>query len=921
MQIDYLSELSNYIFLSKYARYNDKLGRRETLDEAVTRLEDMHLKHYSFLSKEDKEKVKWAFSLVRNKTVVPSMRSLQFGGKAIEAHNSRIFNCLHAKTKFITSSGVKSFEDFKDGDKTTVLTHLGNWKPATVRNYGKDYLFPIKIKRIKNEQTIYATKDHTWILKNGERTEHIKKGMLLRGGKDIFSEFSYENASPQEKLYWAYGFVFGDGTLVKSGKNHYSMVRLCGEGKAFNDRFTELGFSTSQPFSCGGDFIAYTGTYLKTPPNPEIDKPNMIKAFVAGYCDADAAKNRNGFSRGSVTKNKYYSIQASDDLHIDFIRKCFPVAGIYIVSEEDLTGQTTNYGTRPKTIRFRIFNSPNNQENSNTSFAVSEISEDYIYDDVWCLEVEDDKSFVFPSGLVTGNCSVRHVDSLRSFAEIFYLLLCGCGVGIGLSKRFLGRLPDLVNEKDKTGTVLTYVVEDTIEGWADSIEALLNCYFKNTPYTGRKIVFDYSRIRPKGAILKTGGGKAPGFKGLKSCHSKIKSLLDHVIEYHNQPRLKSVNAYDILMHCADAVLSGGIRRSATSVIFDKDDVDMMNAKSYFTVDKVNAFHPAGEETVGGYTTKLYETKVTFEGIKYEITLKEWELDNARQKKISWMHLFPQRGRSNNSVLLLRNETTLEEFQKIVSVTREFGEPGFVFGNHPDQLFNPCFEIGFIPVTDGVCGVQFCNLTSQNGSKITSKKKFAESTEAATIIGTLQAGYTDFPYLSKAAETLTREEALLGVSITGMMDNPDVLLNPENQKEMAELAKQVNAEWAKKLKINKAARITCVKPEGCMVPETQIKTSLGNKSLEEIFILNGYNLADFKDSDGLFLPVNEKIFVFDENNDYQLISNLFVNGEAETVSIEMDDGNTVEVTPNHKFKTVNGWVEAKNLTEKDEIVSF
>ena len=122
------------------------------------------------------------------------------------------------------------------------------------------------------------------------------------------------------------------------------------------------------------------------------------------------------------------------------------------------------------------------------------------------------------------NCGVRHIDSLRSFAESFYLLLCGVGIGFGISKRFLSRLPDLVDGENKTGTILTYTIEDNIEGWADSVEALLMCYFKNTPYTGRKIVFDYSKIRKKGAELKTGGGKAPGYKGLKHAHIKIKEI-------------------------------------------------------------------------------------------------------------------------------------------------------------------------------------------------------------------------------------------------------------------------------------------------------------------------------------------------------------------------------------------------------------
>ncbi len=359
------------------------------------------------------------------------------------------------------------------------------------------------------------------------------------------------------------------------------------------------------------------------------------------------------------------------------------------------------------------------------------------------------------------NCTVRHIDSIRSFAEVFWLALNGCGTGFGLYHKYLDRIPDLVNAEDKTGTVVNYVVIDTIEGWADSIEALLSCYFKNNAYTGRKIAFDYSRIRKKGSPLKTTGGKAPGYRGLKKCHQEAKALLDHIIESYGQTRLKSIDAYDILCHCMDAVLSGGIRRSAASAMFDMSDTDMMKAKT-------------GD----------------------------------------WLKTHPHRARTNNSVLLLRDEVTYDQFKEIVEHTKQYGEPAFVFADNLDVLFNPCFEVSFIPVTiDGVCGCQFCNLSTINGARVTSREDFLECVEASTIIGTLQAAYTDFSYLGNASKQLTEEEALLGVSITGMMDNPDVLLNPKIQKEGAELAVDVNKLWAKKLGIKAAARVTVIKPEG------------------------------------------------------------------------------------------------------------
>ena len=360
------------------------------------------------------------------------------------------------------------------------------------------------------------------------------------------------------------------------------------------------------------------------------------------------------------------------------------------------------------------------------------------------------------------NCATRHINSIRSFAESFFLLLSGCGVGFGLSERFLGQLPDLVSAEDKTGTVLTYVIEDTLEGWADSVEALLSCYFKGTAFSGRKIVFDYSKIRPAGAPLVTSGGKAPGHEGLKAGLTKIKTLMDHIIEDEGHVRLKTIHAYDILMHIADCVLSGGIRRAATAVIFQPDDMDMMKAKT-----------------------------------------GDWFIEN------------PQRGRSNNSVILDRKNCTLEQFKEIVETAREFGEPGFVFSNMPEtQLYNPCFEIALCPIdSDGVPGVQFCNLTSLNWLEIEDEEDFRKAAHAAALIGTLQASYTDFPYLNRASKNVTEEEALLGVSMTGMMAKPDLAFNTNLQEEVASLVVEVNKEWADKIGINQAARTTCIKPEG------------------------------------------------------------------------------------------------------------
>jgi ribonucleoside-diphosphate reductase alpha chain len=315
-----------------------------------------------------------------------------------------------------------------------------------------------------------------------------------------------------------------------------------------------------------------------------------------------------------------------------------------------------------------------------------------------------------------------------------------------------------------------FLVPDTIEGWADALGVLLSSYFENPlfpQYANVEVEFDYSLIRPEGSPLSSATGKAPGHKPLMRSLEKIRGLLERCV-YARQDRLRPIDAYDIVMHASDAVLSGGVRRSATICVFSKDDEEMIRAKTG-----------------------------------------------------NWFYENPQRARSNNSVLILRNETTKEEFDGIMKSVREFGEPGFVFADSTELLLNPCCEIGMWPVCakTGQSGWQMCNLSTINGKLVKTRHDFLEAATAAAIIGTLQAGYADFPYLGKVTEDIVKQEALLGVSITGMMDSPDLLFNPELQREAAGLVAFTNRRVAELLGINPAARCTAIKPEGttsCML---------------------------------------------------------------------------------------------------------
>lgn len=356
------------------------------------------------------------------------------------------------------------------------------------------------------------------------------------------------------------------------------------------------------------------------------------------------------------------------------------------------------------------------------------------------------------------NCVSGYADRAAFFNEFFYILLCGCGSGYSVQKQHVAKMPKI---KPRTRRVVTHVIEDSIEGWADALGALMSSFFEGggvfPQYEGKCIYFDSRNIRQKGAPI-NGGFLAPGPEPLINALHKIEAILnERVVQADN---LRPIDVYDIACHAADAVISGGVRRAATICLFSPDDLEMMMAKTG-----------------------------------------------------NWMEANKQRRRSNNSVVLLRKDVTTKSIIDMMEYIRQYGEPGFVLVDDLDITFNPCVEIGMYPQIEGLSGWQGCNLVEGNGAKVTSKEDFFALCEVMAMIGTLQAGYTNFKYVSEATKRIFEREALLGVSITGWMNSPKVLLDPETLKEGARIVKEVNKRVAKLLGINPAARTTCVKPSG------------------------------------------------------------------------------------------------------------
>jgi ribonucleoside-diphosphate reductase alpha chain len=342
------------------------------------------------------------------------------------------------------------------------------------------------------------------------------------------------------------------------------------------------------------------------------------------------------------------------------------------------------------------------------------------------------------------NCAFMPISHIDSFAECMFLLLGGTGVGFSVQRQHVDELPAIQQPYPKRAR--RFLIGDSIEGWADAVKVLMKSYMNGG---GSRIEFDYSDIRHKGAQLVTSGGKAPGPQPLKECLLKIEGILR---EKENGEKLTTLEAHDIVCYIADAVLAGGIRRAALISLFNADDDEMISCK-------------AGD----------------------------------------WWETNPQRGRANNSAVLMRHKITKEFFMDVwkrVELSGA-GEPGIYFSNDKDWGTNPCCEIALRPF-------QFCNLCEVNVSNIESQEDLNARVKAAAFVGTLQAGYTNFHYLRPVWQDTTEKDALIGISMTGIGSGAVL---EYDMSEAAEVVKKENARVAKVIGIRKSARCTTVKPAG------------------------------------------------------------------------------------------------------------
>ncbi len=473
------------------------------------------------------------------------------------------------------------------------------------------------------------------------------------------------------------------------------------------------------------------------------------------------------------------------------------------------------------------------------------------------------------------NCAYLPVDKVEAFSEALYILMRGTGVGYSVERKYVDKLPTVPNAFEDIGAV--YVVDDSKEGWAGAVGDLLKLL-----YAGKDVQFDLSQIRPKGAILRTFGGRASGPEPLR----KALDFIRETVMNASGRKLLPIECHDILCSIGDAVVSGGVRRSALLSLSDLDDKSMAQAKSTFLVDEYKLLDESDTSWTYAITMKRGQpVRPT-----YRVTLsKETQQDDhrllERGKKVGWWVVEPQRALANNSVAYEKKPAFAEFLAEMHHLHQSYsGERGIFFRGAAakaagrsgrrdvdhDWGTNPCSEIILRPN-------QFCNLTTVVVRPEDTLQDLSHKVQLATTLGTIQATRTNFPKLSEAWTKNTEEERLLGVSLTGVMDHP-VLQDGEIGRDgfeseayswlrhLRQQAVNQNRVMAAALGIPQATAVTCVKPEGTVSQLTDTASGLHPRwapfYIRRVRESSTNQLAQFMASQGVPFVMDKDDYVFE-----------------------------------------------------------
>lgn len=779
MSTNYFPTLyQEFIHLSRYSRWLPEENRRETWVETVDRyfkFFDEHLNDMHKFKLDSKTRTELR-DAVLNLQIMPSMRCLMTAGEALKRENVAGYNCLSGETLVTTKEfGHVPIHSLK-GKNASVLTNSGSWIKSEFNSFGVQNLMKVDFVYNKHKETVYATPDHDWIISNGSRikTKELKKGMEIplqfAFRKSVYDDIDY-------RLGIIHGLIYGDGTatyykkstqdkIVKSQKRLKGYkIRLCCDKEDLLPYFD--GYTISYSEHCGDDPLIYVydnfaATHnLKELPSDQEGESYLV-GFFRGWFAADGYVGKNGDTTICVGPTEE-----------EWLRRVMPIYGVHF-KDSYVLPKKTNFGDRKKESRnLRIWRASLTKDDIlikrkkdrfkelKITRKISEVLPTNRTEEVFCATVPDHHNFTIENGIVTGNCSYIAIDNPRSFDEILYVLMNGTGVGFSVESKYVEQLPIVAEEFHHSDT--TIVVADSKLGWAKSLKELIHLL-----YSGQIPRWDVSRVRPAGSPLRTFGGRASGPDPLVSlfnfCATTFKRAAGR--------RLTTLECHDIVCKIAEIVVVGGVRRSALISLSDLNDDRMRSAKSgAWWEDNIqralanNSFVAKEKPDVGVFMSE-------------------------------WLSLYESKSGERGIFSRTASENQAEKFER--------RDPKHDFGT------NPCSEII-------LRSREFCNLTEVVVREQDTEETLKEKLRLATILGTIQATLTNFKYLSKKWKENCEEERLLGVSLTGIMDN--VYTNgkkgdlPKMLNNLRDYSVSVNKEWAKKIGIPQSAAVTCVKPSG------------------------------------------------------------------------------------------------------------
>jgi len=624
-------DLETYIHISKYARWIEAEKRRETWPETVNRLVNYWMNKFPEVVTKDVGQE--LFDGIYNKEVMPSMRSLMTAGPALDRDNAAGFNPVVGSTKVLTKEfGYVPIKDLENKE-ATVLNCNGSWAAASFKSYGEQQIVRLVFRKNSNtKHEVYCTNNHRWLLDSGEVKSTSE--LLVGSGKDRvpFSSLNrnVNTESVDYKLGCVHGIIFGDGTKQFSQKRLKGyVIRLCEDQEEFLEYFKFLPeVKISYPPSFNGDpvvklFGSFGKTHdLKSLPDFDEETEDYMVGFIRGWIAAD----------GSVGASSSVQLCLSEEFANWFVVNSARWG--YVVQHIRGLPPRTNFGDRTRrTFTITIDRSSLSSEDflikrkrdkfipliSKFTIESKELLD--IREKVYCAVVPDTNTFVLERGLVTGNCAGIAVNHSRVFDEIFYLLMCGAGVGFSVEKKYIESLPTIANRFFDTDTVIK--VRDSKCGWAKALKELVALL-----YNGDVPKWDVSSVRPAGARLKTFGGRASGPEPL----DRLFKYFVKVFTNAHGRKLNSLECHDLICKIADSVIVGGVRRSATMSVSDLDDSKMARAKngSWWETEPQRALannSVAYKERpdIESFTKEfrnLYQSKAGERGIINKVALKE-----------------------------------------------------------------------------------------------------------------------------------------------------------------------------------------------------------------------------------------------------------------------------------------------------------